>query len=101
MQTETRLSILKIYRQGDPLTCQRIWDVIKDLKIERKLTPTKENIVHEYCRKHNVEGKYVKEQIRFLTEDKLILLKSIAGGKGNKKDTQNIYVIPVRKYKHI
>lgn len=97
MQTETRSSILKVYRQGDPLTCQRIWDVIKDLRVERKLATTKENVVQEYCKKHNAEGKFVKEQLKFLTEDKLILQKTIAAVKGSNKGVEQIiYVIPVR-----
>ena len=58
MQKEKRTSYLKIYRQGDPLTCQRIWDLIKDLRVERKLAATKENVVQEYCKKYNVEGKF-------------------------------------------
>ena len=97
MQKEKRTSYLKIYRQGDPLTCQRIWDLIKDLRVERKLAATKENVVQEYCKKYNVEGKYVREQLKLLLEDKLILQKTIATVKGsNKGIEQNIYVIPVR-----
>ena len=98
METSHAKSSLKVFRRGDPLTCQRIWDDIKELRIERKLATTKENIVQEYCKKHNSEGKYVKEQLKFLVEDKLILQKTIAVVKGSKKGVeQNIFVIPVRK----
>jgi hypothetical protein len=101
METSQAKSSLKVCRRGDPLTCQRIWDVIKELRIERKLATTKENVVKEFCNKYNVEGKYVKEQLKLLVEDKLILQKTIAAVKGSKKGVeQNIFVIPVREVTH-
>jgi hypothetical protein len=93
METSHAKSSLKVCRRGDPLTCQRIWDVIKEIRIERKLATTKDNVVQEYCKKYNVESKYV--------EDKLILQKTIAVAKGSNEGVeQNIFVIPVREVTH-
>jgi hypothetical protein len=101
METSHAKSILKVCRRGDPLTCQRIWDVIKEIRIERKLATTKDNVVQEYCKKYNVESKYVEEQLKLFVEDKLILQKTIAVAKGSNEGVeQNIFVIPVREVTH-
>jgi hypothetical protein len=101
METSQAKSSLKVCRRGDPLTCQRIWDVIKEIRIERKLATTKDNVVQEYCKKYNVESKYVEEQLKLFVEDKLILQKTIAVAKGSNEGVeQNIFVIPVREVTH-
>lgn len=93
---ETCSSQPKVYRRGDPLTCQRIWDAIKVIKFDRK-SATVENITRYCCKNFNLEGKFVKGQLELLLEDNLILKKTIAPIKGcNKGVEQAFFAIPVR-----
>lgn len=94
---ETCSTQLKVYRRGDPFTCQRIWDAIKVIKFDRK-SATAENIIRYCCKHYNLEGKFVKGQLGLLVEDNLILKKSSAPVKGcNKGVEQTIFAIPVRQ----
>ncbi|KAK4019314.1 hypothetical protein OUZ56_001339 [Daphnia magna] len=92
---ETCSTQLKVYRRGDPFTCQRIWDAIKVIKFDRK-SATAENIIRYCCKHYNLEGKFVKGQLGLLVEDNLILKKSSAPVKGcNKGVEQTIFAIPL------
>ncbi|XP_057371242.1 zinc finger MYND domain-containing protein 11-like [Daphnia carinata] len=94
-QMEACLPQTKVYRRGDPLTCQRIWDAIKVIKYDRK-SATAENISRYCCKNYNLEGKLVKGQLDLLVEDNLIIKKSTAPVKGcNKGVEQTIFAIPL------
>lgn len=86
---------LKVYRRGDPLTCQRVWDVIKQLKVDHKPS-TIENVIRYCYKSFNVESKFLEKQISFLVEDKLIIQKTSAPSKGSSKGVEHtIFCIPV------
>lgn len=90
-----RVSQPKVYRQGDPLTCQRIWDVIKQIRLDRK-SPTAENILRYYCKSFDISADVMDQQLKFLCHDSLILQKVTAPVKGcNKGVEQIVFCIPV------
>ena len=98
---ETRVDRFKTFRQGDPLICQRIWDVIKQIRADRKAANL-ENVVRFFCKKFNVEVEFLETQLDLLVEDKLIMKKASSIIKGNNKGSEQIvYSIPVSFYHHI
>ena len=88
---ETLANQLKVFRQGDPLLCQRIWDAIR---LSRELA-TLENVVHYCCQNFKVEAEYLKEQIVLLVEDGLITKKVSAEANSRGVEQSVIYYIPV------
>ncbi len=97
---EACLERLKTFRKGDPHTCQRIWDVIKLIRVDRKAA-TMDNVVRYYGKSHNVEYDVLKKELELLVEDKLIIKKISAPVKGSNKGVeQTIYCIPV-SFHHI
>ena len=100
---ETRgVDRLKTFRQGDPLTCQRIWDVIKQIRGEHRKAANLESIVRSFCKKFNVEVEFLETQLELLVEDKLIIKKASSIRKGSNKGAEQIvYSIPVSFYHHI
>ena len=98
---EALVDRLKTFRQGDPLTCQRIWDVIKQIRVNRKAA-NRENIVRIFSNKFKIEVDSLCEQLEFLVEDKLIIKKASSIVKGSNKGVEQIvYSIPVSFYHHI
>ena len=98
---ETRDDPIKTFRQGDHLTCQRIWDVIKQIRVNRKAA-NRENIVRIFSNKFNIEVDSLCEQLEFLVEDKLIIKKASSIVKGSNKGVEQIvYSIPVSLYHHV
>ena len=87
---ETRANQLKVLRQGDPLTCQRIWDAI----ILGRKPATLENVVHYCCQNFKVESEYLKQQVGLLVEDGLIT-KKISAKANSRGVEQSVYCIPV------
>ena len=88
---ETLANQLKVFRQGDPLLCQRIWDAIR---LSRELA-TLENVVHYCCQNFKVEAEYLKHQIVLLVGDGLITKKVCAKANSRGAEQSVIYCIPV------
>ena len=88
---ETLANQLKAFRQGDPLTCQRIWDAI----IFGREAATLENVVHYCCQNFKVEAEYLKQQVGLLVEDGLITKKVSAKANSRGVEQSVIYYIPV------
>ena len=88
---ETLANQLKVFRQGDPLLCQRIWDAIR---LSRELA-TLENVVHYCCQNFKVEAEYLKHQIVLLVGDGLITKKVCAKANSRGAEQSVIYYIPV------
>ena len=88
---ETRANQLKVLRQGDPLTCQRIWDAI----ILGREPATLENVVHYCCQNFKVDSEYLKQQVVLLVEDGLISKKVSAKANSRGVEQSVIYYIPV------
>ena len=87
---ETRANQLKALRQGDPLTCQRIWDAI----LLGGEAATLENVVHYCCHHFNFEVEYLQQQIGLLAKDGLITRKVSA--KANSRGVEQLVCcIPV------
>lgn len=92
---ETVQSKLKVFRQGDALTCQRIWDAIKLAKVDRK-APTANTILRYCCKKFNISAEFFQEQLGMLVKDQLIIENVTAPSKGSNKGVEQvIYSIPV------
>ena len=88
---ETLANQLKVFRQGDPLLCQRIWDAIR---LSRELA-TLENVVHYCCQNFKVEAEYLKHQIVLLVGDGLITKNVCAKANSRGAEQSVIYCIPV------
>ena len=87
---ETLANQLKAFRQGDPLTCQRIWDAI----LLGGEAATLENVVHYCCHHFNFEVEYLQQQIGLLAKDGLITRKVSA--KANSRGVEQLVCcIPV------
>ena len=88
---ETLRKKLKTYRRGDPFTCQRIWDALKQLKNDRKSTSA-DHILKYCCRSFLIDKDTLTQQLEFLVEDKLLVQRVLVKGQGVEVA---VYHIPV------
>ena len=88
---EALVDRLKTFRQGNPLSCQRFWDVIRQIRADRKAA-NPENVVRIFSEKFNFDDAFVRQELELLVEDKLIVEKKSSV---NRDDEQVVYCIPV------